>query len=135
MKKHGVVLKRPVGSDGPFGEHAELPKNLGESGRKMPPSNPSPRKAKLSSAQPDKAADKKAAQAREQAARQKERDRRQHAVEKAQAALEEAKSEHAKRAEALRVELEAIEKKVRSEDSQWDDEEKRLREALRRARD
>src|SRR6201996_8955510 len=29
MKKPGVVLKRPVGSEGPFGEHAELPKLLG----------------------------------------------------------------------------------------------------------
>jgi hypothetical protein len=29
MKK---VLKRPVGSDGPFGEHAELPTDLGDSG-------------------------------------------------------------------------------------------------------
>src|ERR1700760_462783 len=34
MAKPGVVLKRPVGSDGPFGEHAELPKNLDQDGRK-----------------------------------------------------------------------------------------------------
>ena len=33
MKKPGVVLKRPVGSDGPFSEHAELPTDLGDSGR------------------------------------------------------------------------------------------------------
>src|SRR6201992_3287756 len=29
MAKPGVVLKRPVGSSGPFGEHAELPTGLG----------------------------------------------------------------------------------------------------------
>src|SRR6202171_6194690 len=29
MKKPGVVLRRAVGSDGPFGEHAELPTDLG----------------------------------------------------------------------------------------------------------
>src|ERR1700742_3783465 len=29
MNKPGVVLKRPVGSDGACGEHAELPKNFG----------------------------------------------------------------------------------------------------------
>jgi hypothetical protein len=34
MAKPGVVLKRPVGSDGAFGEHAELPKNLGQDGPK-----------------------------------------------------------------------------------------------------
>jgi hypothetical protein len=148
MNKPGIVLKRPVGSDGPFGEHAELPKNLGESGRKKPLSKPSSRKGKPSSTQPDKAADKKAAQAyererqrrereaaREEAAKQKERERWQQAVDKAQAALDEAQKRHTTRAEALRAELEAIEKKVRTEDSEWDDKEKRLREALRRARD
>ena len=29
MAKPGVVLRRPVGSDGSFGEHAELPTDLG----------------------------------------------------------------------------------------------------------
>src|SRR6266850_2768560 len=33
MEKPGVVLRRAVGSDGPFGEHAELPASLG-GGRK-----------------------------------------------------------------------------------------------------
>src|SRR6202008_1353502 len=30
MAKPGVVLKRPVGSDGPFGELADLPADLGD---------------------------------------------------------------------------------------------------------
>ena len=42
MKKPGVVLRRPVGSDGSFGEHAELPTNLG--GGKRP--TKAPRKSK-----------------------------------------------------------------------------------------
>jgi hypothetical protein len=147
MAKPGVVLKRPVGSDGPFGEHAELPKNLGEDGRKKPAHKPSA-KAKMSSAQPDKAADRKAAQAyererqrrereeaREEAARQKERARRQEAVDKAQAALDKAEDEHAKRAAALRSQIEALEKKVQAEETNWDEEAKRLKAALRRARD
>ena len=33
MAKPGVGLKRPVGSDGPFGENAELPQHLGGDGR------------------------------------------------------------------------------------------------------
>src|SRR5580658_3428590 len=41
MAKPGVVLKRPVGSDGPFGERAELPKHLGEDGRTKPAHKPS----------------------------------------------------------------------------------------------
>jgi hypothetical protein len=55
MAKPGVVLKRPVGSDGSFGEHAELPRNLDQDGRKKPAHKPSA-KVKKSSAQPDKAA-------------------------------------------------------------------------------
>jgi hypothetical protein len=33
LKKPGVVLRRPVGSDGSFGERAELPTDLGGGGR------------------------------------------------------------------------------------------------------
>jgi hypothetical protein len=149
MKKPGVVLKRPVGSDGPFGENAELPKNLGQNARrKSAPPKPPVRKAKESSAEPDKAAARKAAQAyeherhrreraeaKEEAARQKERERKQQAVDKAQAVLDKAEEEHATRADALRAELEAIDKKVRAEEAEWDQEEKRLKAVLRRARD
>src|ERR1700749_3290073 len=38
MKKPGIVLKRPVGSDGPFGEHSELPKSFGREDHRKPPS-------------------------------------------------------------------------------------------------
>src|SRR5580698_9221403 len=113
MAKPGVVLKRPVGSGGPFGEHAELPKDLGQDERKKPV--PKPAKAKKSLAQPDKAADRKAAQAyererqrrereeaKEEAARQKQRERRQRAVAKAQAELDKAERDHVKRADAIR---------------------------------
>src|ERR1700684_156743 len=47
MKKPGVVLKRPVGSDGPFGERAELPKNLDQGERKRSVRKP-PAKTKQS---------------------------------------------------------------------------------------
>ena len=33
MAKPGVVLRRAVGSDGSFGEHAQLPTNLGDGAR------------------------------------------------------------------------------------------------------
>jgi hypothetical protein len=33
MATPGVVLKRPVGSDDPFGEHAHLPMDLGNTDR------------------------------------------------------------------------------------------------------
>jgi hypothetical protein len=147
MARPGVVLMRPVGSDGPFGEHAELPKNLGQDGRKKPAHKPSA-KEKTSSAQRDKAADRKAAQAyererqrrereeaKEEAARQKERARRQEAIDNAQAALDTAEEKHTQRVAALRSQIEALEKTVQAEETNWDEEAKRLKAAVRRARD
>jgi hypothetical protein len=150
MAKPGVILKRPVGSNGPFGEHAELPANLGGGGKPAKAARkPESRKPKQNSAWTvDKAAERKAAltyereqtrrdreQAKEEAARQNERERRQQAIDKAQAALDKAEGEHAQRVAALRAEIETIERKLKSEDANWDGDEKRLKAALRRARD
>jgi hypothetical protein len=150
MKKPGVVLRRPVGSEGPFSEHAELPTDLGDSGGRPAKAarKPQYRKPKKIFSRPaDKAAERKAAlayereqklrdreRAREEAARQKERERRQQTVDKAQAALDKAGRDHAKRAATLQVELEALEKRSQAEDARWDKDKERLEGALRRAR-
>jgi hypothetical protein len=63
MAKPGVVLRRPVGSDGPFGEHAELPTDLGDGGERPTKAarKSEGRKPKKTSARPaDKAAERKA---------------------------------------------------------------------------
>jgi hypothetical protein len=149
MAKPGVVLRRPVGSNGSFSEHAELPTELGGAGSPTKGAR-KPRdeaKKQLPSLPVDKAAERKAAvayereqkhrereQAREEATRQKQRERRQQAVEKAQTALDKAQREHAKRAAALQAELEALEKRSQAEDARWDKEKEQLEAALRRAR-
>ena len=102
---------------------------------------------KPSSRPVDKTAERKAAlayereerrreseRAREKAARQRERERRQQAVDKAQAALDKAEQEHAKRAAAIRAEVEALAKRSQTEDDRWNKERERLEAALRRAR-
>ena len=129
MAKPGVVLRRPVGSDGSFGEHAELPTNLGGGERPTKAARKSKgRKTKKPASRPvDKAAERKAAlafereqkrrereRAREEAIRQKERERRQQAVDKAQGALDKAEREHATKAAAIQAEVEALEKRSRS---------------------
>jgi hypothetical protein len=148
MAKPGIILRRPVGSDGSFSEHAELPTNL--DGDKRP--TKASRKSKVQEAKKpsphrvDKTADRKATlayekeqkrrereRASEDAARERESERRQRAVDKAQAALETAEREHTKKAAAIQVEVEALEKKSRAEDAQWDKEKGRLEAALRRA--
>ncbi|MEY9148923.1 cell envelope biogenesis protein TolA [Bradyrhizobium elkanii] len=147
MAKPGVVLRRPVGTDRPFSEHAELPTDLGGGPTKAARKSKGPKAKKPSSRPVDKAAERKAAhafekeqkrrqleQAKEETARQKDRERRQQAVNKAQAALDKAEQEHAKRAAAIQAEVEALEKRSQAEKARWDKEKERLEATLRRAR-
>jgi hypothetical protein len=149
MAKPGVVLKRPVGSTGPFREHAELPDKLGVGGKpaKAARKPKGVKSKKLPSRPADKAAERKAAlayererksrereQAREEAARQKERERRQQAIDKAQAALDLAEAEHSDRAATIRAEAEALERRSQAEDARWEKEWERLTAAVKRAR-
>lgn len=148
IAKPGVVLRRPVGTDRPFSEHAELPTDLGGGGPTKAARKSKGPKAKKSASRPvDAAAERQAAlafereqkrrereRASEEAARQKDRERRQLAIDKAQAALDKAEQEHAKRADAIQAEAEAIEKRSQDEKARWDKEKERLVAALRRAR-
>jgi hypothetical protein len=149
MKKPGVILRRPVGSDGSFSEHAELPTDLGDNDRPATSARKGKgRKPKKTSSRPvDKAAERSAAlayereqkqrereRAREEAAAQKERERRQQAVAKVQAALDKAEREHAKTAAAIQAAAEALEKRSQAEDSRWAEEKDRLQAVLRRER-
>ncbi len=148
MAKPGVVLRRPVGSDGSFGERAELPTNLGGSGPRQAARKSKGNQAKRPSSRPvDKAAERKATlayereqkrrerkRASEEAAKQKDRGRRQQGVDKAQAALNKAEQEHAKRAATIQAEVEALEKRSRTEEARWDKEKERLEDVLRRVR-
>lgn len=146
MSKPGVVLRRPVGSDGPFRENADLPTDL-------PVGGPKPR-AKKTLAKPkeqvprltdDKAARKAAVafereqrrrenqRRKEEAARQKHRQRRKQAISKAQAALEKSEREHHQRVATIEAARDALEKKSQAEDARWAQEKDELERALRRA--
>jgi colicin import membrane protein len=57
------------------------------------------------------------------------------ATARAQAALDKAEREHTKRAADIQAEVEALEKRARTEDDRWEKERERLQAALRRARD
>jgi hypothetical protein len=143
MSKPGVVLRRPVGSDGSFGEHAELPTDLGGGGRPTRavrksggprPTKPSSRPVDAALAYEREQRRRELERAREEAAGRKERERRQQAVDKAQAALDKAEREHANRVAVIQAEVEALEKRSQTEDARWDKEKERLDAALRRAR-
>ncbi|SCB54143.1 hypothetical protein GA0061098_102399 [Bradyrhizobium shewense] len=146
MSKPGVVLKRPAGSNGRFGEHADLPSDLGagnsgtrpQKRRSKPPKRMAPKisdtAARKAAADFDKEQKRREAERRrEEAARPKDRELREKATAKAQAALDTAEREHAKRAADFQAEAEAIEKRSRAEDDRWEKERERLQAALRRA--
>jgi hypothetical protein len=149
MAKPGVVLRRPIGSDGSFTEHAELPTNLGGGRPTKTARKPGGRNAKRPPSRPvDKAAERKAAlayereqrsrereRAKQEAAGRKKRERRRQAVDKAQDALNRAKKAHEERSAAIDNEREAVEKRSRGEDARWKQEIGRLEKALRRARE
>jgi hypothetical protein len=145
MSKPGIVLKRPVGSDGPFGEHADLPRLSGkESGRRTARSRAKPKTrqpgrtddkaARLAALEYEKAERLRESERRsEEIARQRQRQRRQRAVAKAQAALAQAEREHDRRASAIEAERSAVEKRSQAEQGRWQKQKKKLQIALGRA--
>jgi hypothetical protein len=149
IAKPGVVLKRPVGSSGPFKEHAELPRDIAVDGgaKKTDRKVGSGRPQKHAKKSVDEAADRKASlafekererrereRAKEEAAQRKERERRQEAVDRAQAALDTARRKHVGNAADIQAKLEALEERSRTEEARWEKERSKLEALLRRAR-
>ena len=154
MAKPGVVLRRPVGSDGPFTESAELPTDLVEDEsrpRRKTKTRPTKRPAKAakkpSGKTDDQAARKaaaafekeerrrEAARAREEAARAKARARRDKAVAAAEGALDEARRAHEAKTEEIETARAALDARAEAEQERWDKQRIKLQEALRRARE
>lgn len=147
MAVPGVVLKRPVGSSGPFKERAELPTDIAgkRTSGKNTRNKPEPEKSKQTG-RPAVAGRKAAAayakegdhrrreREKEEAALQKALERRRRAVEKAQGALDAAREKHDGKAAEIRAEIEALEERLRAEDARWSKEKSRLDDLLRRAR-
>jgi hypothetical protein len=149
IAKPGVVLKRPVGSSGPFKEHAELPRDIAVDGgaKKTDRKVGSGRPQKHAKKSVDEAVDRKASlafekererrereRAKEEAAQRKERERRQEAVDRAQAALDTARRKHVGNAADIQAKLEALEERSRTEEARWEKERSKLEALLRRAR-
>jgi colicin import membrane protein len=146
IAKPGVVLRRPVGSDGPFSEHADLPTDLAGDGPKHRPKKTLAKaKEQVPRTTDDKAA-RKAALAfereqrrrenqrrKEEAARERQRQQRNQAIARAQAALEMSEREHHKRVATIEAERNALEKKSQAEDARWAKEKDGLERALRRS--
>jgi colicin import membrane protein len=143
----GVVLRRPVGTDGAFKETSELPKGLG-SGKAAPAARKAAVKARASAGSKADGAKvrqaaagyekeqrkREAAHRREEQARAKERGRRDARVAKAQAAFDAAENVHVASSKAITAERSALEERARSEDQRWDEQREILKAALLRAK-
>jgi colicin import membrane protein len=142
MAKPGVILRRPVGSEGSFKEDADLPTDLPGEGSRRPKKarpkqkHPARKDHDKAERQPAVAFEREQARRRkEEAAREKEREQRQRLIDKAQAALDEAEREHDERAAAIEANRAAVEKRSQAEEARWEKQKEKLKEAVRRARD
>jgi flagellar biosynthesis GTPase FlhF len=161
MAKPGVVLRRPIGSNDPFTEHAGPP-------RKLAPIEPSRRQGQRSGQRPAqrppakdaeqpevdaKAARKaervardaarafeqerkrrEAERRREEAAEAKQRERRERAIAAAAAALAEAERDHEAKLRTIEQERAALDRRSQAEDDRWMAKKEQLDAALRKAR-
>jgi colicin import membrane protein len=148
MAKPGVVLRRPVGSNGPFSEHAHLPKHLPVGKVKEKPAKPRPETKEAATRKledkPARAAAlafeteqkrREAARRKEEASREKERKRREQAIAKAERALGQAKREHETRIQKIEKDRAALDRRSQAENARWETQKEKLETALRRSRD
>jgi len=146
MEKPGVILRRPVGTDAPFREKADLPISLPDHtpkrepkrrlARKRPVTNVHPKGEKAAildfekeKAKRDKArAQEEAARVKEKAALERAEKRQEKMAAKAQAALDKARKRHEAR-------LAELERGIGDERARWGREERALKDAVREARE
>jgi colicin import membrane protein len=146
LSKPGVILRRPVGSSGPFEEDAALPSDLSgekvkrpakkhraKSGKRLPRASDgqAARKAALLHERAQK--QRESQRRKEEAAKAKARERRDQAIANARAAIDEAERAHEQRAGRIDTERAALEERAQAEDERWKRQKEKLTIALRRA--
>jgi hypothetical protein len=148
----GVVLKRPVGSTGPFKENAELPRTLPQlkppKVERRPPSVPPLRKPARAKAEKTTQADiisferaraqrekeREKERAKEEAREGREREKRRSAIQKAEAALEEASLAHEEVMQAIARDRDKLDRREEQEQGRWKALQTRLEQAVSKAR-
>jgi colicin import membrane protein len=145
MAKPGIVLRRPVGSDQPFREHADLPtvesldcrpRKSKAPGKKTPKAAKTDEKGALQAAHAyERERERRERQRqKEETAAAKARARRHAAVSNAEAALESARREHEATAAKIEKDRAAIEQRAEVEEARWDKMRERLEAALHKAK-
>ena len=132
MAKPGIVLRRPVGSDVTFREHADLPTAASldaPARREARPAKPKPAEAQKVDERPTAAplprSRKSSGAAKDSGRRKKLRRRkaralRKAAMEKTEAELEVAVREHDKTMAAIEQDLAAVQRRADAEQKRWE---------------
>jgi colicin import membrane protein len=144
MAKPGVVLKRAVGTNSAFGEHADLPTNLtkGNARPRQPPKAGKPTNRTVDAKTPNEAAhasdqerkQRKRETERDDAAREKEQKRRDQAVAAAKRALQEGEAFHQIAVGKIEEKRRVLADKSDAEEARWKKQKNELETVLRRAR-
>jgi colicin import membrane protein len=146
MAKPGVVLRRAVGSNEPYKENAELPRDFSvatikQAATKAKPTAKEPRahqldaKATAAAARAYEMEEKRREQEREKelVAREKQIKQRELAIAKAEAALAESKRIHETRIHEIEDARSALDRKQRAEDARWEKQKAKLEAILARS--
>ena len=147
MAKPGVVLRRPVGSNAPFSEDAELPHLPPDEVKERRPNRidkkeepPAPKLDDKANRDAALAFDREqkrreTARLREVGARERRRKRQGEAIVKAERSLEEAEQSHEAKVKKIQNDRAALDSQSQAEDARWEKQREKLENALRRARD
>lgn len=152
MRKPGVVLRRAVGTNRRYQEHAAPPGSLPARAPKSEPARKKPAVPKLiarSNAKAQQAAilsfekakakreqlhrAEEVERAKERAARERVESRRRKAVAEAQAALDHARKRHDQKLRLLEKDRQAAEDRLSAEQDRWGEEERDLEWKVREA--
>ena len=146
MEKPGIILQRPVGSDAPFREHADLPTAASFDVAARESKSPRKQAKPTNDRKIDAKGERRAAVAfekeqkrrerqrqKEEAAAAKAKERRKAAMEKAETALEAADREHDKIVASIEKDREAVDRRAAAEKERWEKAKDRLEGVLRNA--
>ena len=122
--KPGVVLRRPVGTSGPFGEHADLPADL----------TVAKARNKSAGTAPSRSTPHVRAQQRQEREAERERKRRRAAIAKAEATLAQARQTYNSGRAKIDTDRVALDQRAEAEEARWRRDRERLESTLRQAR-
>jgi colicin import membrane protein len=147
IARPGIILRRPVGTNGAFSEHAPLPtlatgttKKASSKPESKMPEAPRPKfmeKANRKSS-PDPERERKRIEAgrrKANAAREREAERRDREIAKAEAAFEDAKKAHERTTKEIERDRAALDRRALAEAVRWGKQKEQLEAKLRQARE